>query len=297
MADEESLVSPTTHKKEISIQCSNQDPLVGTIYIPSSEVKAAVLIGPATGIKQGFYAAFATHLAEQGFGCLTFDNHGIGASLKGPLSKCKATLRSWGQVDLPSAFEALKKAFPNAKYHLIGHSAGGQLVGLMHNAHEFSSMFNYACSSGSLRNMNGFFYWQAQFFMNMFIPISNSLFGYANSQWVGMGEPLPKLVAQEWSEWCNKSGYTKAAFGKTIQQHWYHELDFPSIWLNATDDPIALDVNVADMISVFHQLPAGRKSLHPADYGYPDIGHMKFFSRKRQALWALAIDWLEEHSN
>jgi len=55
---------------------------------------------------------------------------------------------------MPAVFEQLKTTFPNTKYHLIGHSAGGQLVGLMHNALELTYIFNYASSSGELKNMS-----------------------------------------------------------------------------------------------------------------------------------------------
>ena len=278
---------------DIRIRCEDQVVIAATLFTPKSEVKGAVLLGPATGIKRQFYANFATHLAENGYGVLTFDNRGIGDSASGPIKQSNITLQCWGEKDMPAAFGHLKAAFPNCKYHLVGHSAGGQLVGLMHNATELTSMFNFACSSGCLSNMKMPYRMHGYFFMNIFIPLTNALFGHTKSQWVGMGEPLPKQVGKQWNEWCNGQGYVKTAFGKTIHSHLYDELSFPSMWINAVDDPIAIDENVADMISVFKQIKSETITLKPQDHNLTEIGHMKFFSRRSKVLWQYAIDWLE----
>lgn len=196
---------------------------------------------------------------------------------------------------MPAVLEQMKTTFPNTKYHLIGHSAGGQLVGLMHNAKDFTSIFNFACSSGQLKNMNTAYAIKAHFFMNFFIPVSNKIFGHTKSQWLGMGEPLPKAVAQQWREWCNSEGYVKAAFGKTVHTHLYDELSTPSMWVNAVDDEIAINENVEDMLSVFTKIAAEKLTLSADDYALDEIGHMKFFSRKSQVLWVHALNWLEKH--
>ena len=281
---------------EQTIICDDKVTLAATLFQPVKPLKGAVLIGPATGIKQQFYASFARYLAQSGYGVLTFDNRGIGQSLHGKIKHSEATLQCWGEKDMPAALEQLKREFPNTRYHLIGHSAGGQLFGLMPNANDISSVFNFASSSGRLKNMKLSYKFPAHFFMNFFIPVSNLLFGHTKSQWVGMGEPLPKQVARQWQIWCNGQGYVKTTFGKTVHQHWYDELTMPSMWVNAVDDQIAINENVADMVSVFTQLPAETKTLNAADHGLKEIGHMKFFSRQSQQLWSLATDWLARHS-
>lgn len=283
------------HLTETKITCVDQYTIAATIYTPKKKLKGAVLIGPATGIQRPFYASFAAFLAEKGYGVFTFDNRGIGDSLVGRVSESDASLQCWGEKDMPAVLEQMKTTFPNTKYHLIGHSAGGQLVGLMHNAKDFTSIFNFACSSGQLKNMNTAYAIKAHFFMNFFIPVSNKIFGHTKSQWLGMGEPLPKAVAQQWREWCNSEGYVKAAFGKTVHTHLYDELSTPSMWVNAVDDEIAINENVEDMLSVFTKIAAEKLTLSADDYALDEIGHMKFFSRKSQVLWVHALNWLEKH--
>jgi len=279
-----------------TILCIDKYVLASTVFSPNVELKGAILIAPATGIKRQFYTNFATYLAQHGYGVLCFDYRGIGGSLTGEVKQSKATLQCWGEKDMPAALEHLKRSFPNTNYHLIGHSAGGQLVGLMNNARELTSMFNVACSLGQISKMRISHKLKAHFFMNLFIPFSNALFGHTKSQWVGMGEPLPKSVAMQWSDWCTGEGYVKEAFGKTVFNHLYNELTMPSLWINAIDDEIANSANLAGMLSILPKIHAQTLTLVPKDYNLPEIGHMKFFSRKSQTLWSYALNWLENPS-
>lgn len=288
-------------KESIQITCKDGYLLAGNLYVPTGAVKAGVMISPATGIKKEFYHAFATHLAEQGYGAISFDNRGIGESLQGKLKDSPATIRDWGYLDMPAALRALQERFVGVSYHLVGHSAGGQLQGLMDNYADIASIFNVACSSGQLDNMRPAYRRKAKFFMNVFAPLNNLIFGYTNTQWIGMGEPLPSGVSKDWCDWCNGAGYVKTAFGSTVTEHWYDQISCPSMWINSTDDDIANNANVDDMTRVFTKMTVEdkieRRILVPAQEGYSDIGHMKFFSRKRSQLWALAIKWLAEQTS
>ncbi|TKB51665.1 alpha/beta hydrolase family protein [Ferrimonas aestuarii] len=283
------------NEQQIRIQCQDGTELATTFY-SSPQPIAGVMLAPATGIKRQFYTHFCRFLCQQGFSVLSFDNRGIGDSLEGHVKHSSASLQCWGEQDMPAALEELKRRVPNGPWHLIGHSAGGQLVGLMDNALELASMVAFASSSGSLRNMKLSYQPLAQYFMNLFIPVNNWLFGYTNSQWVGMGEPLPKRVANQWRQWCNGQGYVKTAFGKTVHRHQYDELQLPTLWINAIDDNIACDANATDMLSVMPKINAERVRLDPKQYGLKEIGHMKFFSRQCQQLWPMASDWLLKQS-
>ena len=280
----------------LSIMTDRNRALAATVYRPKDEVKTAVMIAPATGIKRQFYHNFATYLAASGFGVLTFDNEGVGESLNSDLSKCDASLISWGRHDMPAVLDALQDEFPNATYHLIGHSAGGQLIGLMPNYQAIASVFNVACSSGQIKNMDMPYKLKAIGFMNAFIPLTNLTFGYTPADKIGMGEPLPRSVARQWREWCNGAGYIETAFGKSIHTHFYDEIDMPALWLGFSDDEIANSKNIDDMIRVFSKMPVEKRFFEPEEFGLNSIGHMRYFSSKTNAkapqLWQMAVDWL-----
>ncbi len=280
----------------LSIMTERNRALAATVYRPKDEVKAAVMIAPATGIKRQFYHNFATYLAASGFGVITFDNEGIGESLSSNLAKCDASLISWGRHDMPAVLDALQDEFADATYHLIGHSAGGQLIGLMTNYKALTSVFNVACSSGQIKNMDMPYKLKAMGFMDAFIPLTNLTLGYTPADKIGMGEPLPRGVARQWREWCNGAGYIKTAFGKSIHTHFYDELDMPALWLGFSDDEIANSKNIDDMIRVFSKMPVEKYYFDPEEFGLNSIGHMRYFSSKTNAkvpqLWQMAVDWL-----
>lgn len=276
------------------ITCEDGFNLSGTLYKPS-EIKAAVMIAPATGIKQQFYFAFAKYLCEKGYAVLTFDNRGIGQSIDGCLNNGHPSLTNWGKLDMTAVLEYLKMEVPHSVYHLIGHSAGGQLVGLMKNAKELRSIFNYGSCSGSLVYTNYPFRLKSSFWLNFYIPVSNLIFGHTKSNWVGMGEPLPKYVGKQWSKWCNGKGYIQVDLDTTIKEHLYHELSLRSLWVHAQDDEIANYETVKDMIRVYPKIQSEILTIHPKDYGFNDLGHMKYFSTKRSKLWNIATDWLNKN--
>ncbi|WP_372862713.1 alpha/beta fold hydrolase [Psychrobacter sp.] len=280
----------------LSIMTERNQALAATVYRPKNEVKKAVMIAPATGIKRQFYHNFATHLAKNGLGVLTFDNEGIGESLSSALAKCDASLISWGRHDMPAVLDALQDEFADATYHLIGHSAGGQLIGLMPNYSALASVFNVACSSGRIKNMSMLYKLKTMGFMDAFIPLANLTLGYTPSDKIGMGEPLPRGVSRQWREWCNGAGYIKTAFGKSIQTHFYDDITMPSLWLGFSDDDIANSKNMDDMIRVFTKMPVEKQFLDPKDFGLNSIGHMRYFSSRTNAkapqLWQMAVDWL-----
>ena len=247
----------------VSIMTDRNQALAATVYRPKDKVKTALMIAPATGIKRQFYHHFALYLAESGFGVLTFDNEGIGESLSTTLAKCDASLISWGRHDMPAVLDALQDEFPDASYHLIGHSAGGQLIGLMPNHQALASVFNVACSSGRIKNMGMPYKLKAKGFMDAFIPLTNLTLGYTPADKIGLGAPLPRGVARQWREWCNGAGYIKTAFGKSIHTHYYDDLTMPSLWLGFDDDDIANSENMDDMIQVFTNLPIEKRFLYP----------------------------------
>ncbi|WP_018982526.1 alpha/beta hydrolase family protein [Salinimonas chungwhensis] len=282
-------------QEPVTLQCEDGYRLSGTLFRPTKPLCGAIIIAPATGIKRQFYTNFATFLADYGFAVLTFDNRGIGESVNTTLRKSDADLIAWGKQDMPAALNTIEKYFPGQSYFLVGHSAGGQLIGLMNNAHKLKAFINFGSSSGSLRNMRLRYRLKAHFFMNFFIPLSNLIFGHTKAHWIGMGEPLPRGVARQWRQWCNGSGYVQTSFGKEVTEHYYSSLTIPSKWIIASDDDIANEANLKEMIAVYEGSNARYCVLYPAAFGLDDIGHMRFFSRHSRRLWPLVTNFFDEH--
>jgi predicted alpha/beta hydrolase len=59
--------------------------LTARFFLPDADAVAAVLIVPAMGLTQSYYAPIAAWLAGQGFLVATFDYQGMGRSWRGRL--------------------------------------------------------------------------------------------------------------------------------------------------------------------------------------------------------------------
>ncbi len=277
---------------EISFTARDGVELSGKLFMADAP-SAIVLICSATGIRQQFYWKFAEWMTTQGYGVLTFDYRGIGASLNGQsVRNSAARKQDWGQLDMPAALDYLDREFPDLPIHLLGHSAGGQLIGLMPNHDRLERIVTVGASSGYLYNLASRIRLVAAFLLKVYIPITAKLLGYAPTRWIGWGEDLPAQVAMQWAAWCSRPGYVLNALGSDVALNFFDQIKGPILWLTATDDPIATPENVDDMLRLYENASVTRHRIDPRDYGLERIAHIDFFRGRNAKLWPLIASWL-----
>jgi predicted alpha/beta hydrolase len=123
--------------------------LSATLYGEASD--QPVLILPATGVPQGYYAKFASWLAGRGFQVLTFDYRGIGKSLHGDVRAVRARMRDWALLDAAAAMQFLLSNGASG-IKVVGHSFGGQALGLLPCPERISGALIVGSQSGYWRN-------------------------------------------------------------------------------------------------------------------------------------------------
>lgn len=280
-----------TSQIPIDIVAPDGTQLRGTLFKPDHPV-AAVLLCSAIGIRQQFYWSFAHWLSEQSHAVLTFDYRGIGASLQGrKVRDSHAKKHEWGIYDMPAALECLLNEYPQLPAHLVGHSAGGQLVGLMPNHARLERIVTVGSSSGYLQNFTPRVRPLAALVLKAFIPWSAKVLGYVPTSWIGYGEDLPAGVALQWAKWCTHPGYVSNTFGNDIKRHYYDDITAKILWLTASDDPLATPANVDDMIRLFSRAEITKWRVEPASVGLQKIAHVDFFRKRNAALWPVVTAW------
>ncbi len=294
-----STSTPTaTTAQAITIACADGIELQGH-FLPAHGGQTAatqrpVLLCPATGVRQHFYLRFAHWLAEQGHEVMVFDYRGIGLSRQGPLKHSRATLADWGQLDLVAALDWLVRRTGQDQVLLMGHSAGGQMMGLMPNHKHIARVVGVATSTGWFRQMRLAFRLQAHFGLGLFVPLGIRLKGYAPTSMIGLGEDLPAAVGRQWGQWCAAGGYATNAVKGQPQRDFHAQIEIPITVFHATDDDIANPGTVADLMRTF---PKARKQVHrisPKDHGLKAIGHIDWFRSSHQALWPVLAQALRE---
>ena len=258
-------------------------------YYPATDhtKKFPILICPATGITKGFYHSFAEWLNQQGYRVLSFDFRGIGQSLHGELKDSNASINDWGLLDIPAAIETLLNRTQAEKIIILGHSAGGQLLGINPHYNKVAKVVAIAGSTGHVKGLKGRTKLLAPLLFNVIFPVASLFKGYGATQFIGMGENLPKNVAKQWAEFCSKPGYVMNAIGKSIYNDYHQEINCPitSIW--ASDDEIATRANVKDLLRLYPNATTHLIELNPKKHGYKQIGHMSMFKKSHHKLWPI----------
>lgn len=275
----------------ITFSCADQYPLTGWFYpskIPN-QTKIPILLAPATGITTTFYHSFSEWLSEQGFNVLSFDFRGIGKSLHGPVKDSTANIIQWGQLDLPAAIEKLLELTHAEKLILLGHSAGGQLTGIIPNYQKIAKVISISGSSGHTKGLKGRTKILGPIMFKGIFPLARHTIGYGPTKIIGMGENLPKDVAKQWAEFCSKPGYVINALGKTLNndQNFHNKITQPIIAIHSSDDEIATIANVNDFLRLYPNAKTSIIELTPKDYQHNEIGHMLMFKRSHKNLWPI----------
>lgn len=120
--------------------------LAATLYRPDrgEDRETAVLINSATAVKRGYYDPFARYLAGEGLTVLTYDYRGIGGSRPRNLSRFPARLRQWAEEDQGGALDWIAGHLHPRKILVVGHSVGGQIVGLAPGNERIAGMVGVA---------------------------------------------------------------------------------------------------------------------------------------------------------
>jgi predicted alpha/beta hydrolase len=133
------------------IIASDGQRIVAHFFLPQQESKGAVLVVPAMGTGQEYYAPFAEWLAKEGFAAATFDYRGTGLSRPAALRGFKADIFDWARLDCTAMLEAILTVAPAKPLFWIGHSLGGQILPFVLKGELISKAVIVAAGSGYWR--------------------------------------------------------------------------------------------------------------------------------------------------
>ena len=263
--------------------------LAATFLEPATPNGVAILLNSGTAIPRQFYGAFASHLASRGFAILTYDYRSIGGSQ----APAAATMEQWGRIDQASMIDHLARLAPGATRVLIGHSLGGQVLGLADNIDGLAATVLICAQSGHWRHWPAgrrrlrmlAMWW-------LLIPGLTALTGRFPGSWIGTAN-LPAGIARSWARWGRSPHYVCDARGEPLRPH-NADVAMPLRWMSFTDDPIAPFSAVEALRSYYPNAAVERLHLAPSDLGVEAVGHFGFFrkSMPRQP-WDEIADWLE----
>jgi len=275
--------------------------LGATLFLPRGAKRHAVLINSATAVPRKIYKGFAGYLARRGFAVLTYDYRGIGDSRQKALIGYnqpkslvgfKASMADWAALDVTAAVAWMRERYKTLPLNYVGHSFGGQALGLLSNNTEVSRALLIAAQAGYWKLMTAPERYRVFALLNFIgVPLTRFL-GYAPA-WSGLGEDLPKGVFEQWAGWVMKPRYLfDDPTLKTLANFGNYKGALRSLCLS--DDPWATRPAVELLCSGFTAAKPEILTITPADAGTARIGHLGFFRPEhRDTLWRGAAEWME----
>ncbi|WP_374440544.1 alpha/beta hydrolase family protein [Pseudomonas panipatensis] len=253
-------------------------------YQPPGALQGAVLIAPAMGVEQRFYAAFASWLAERGYLTVTFDYLGIGQSHAGPLRKLRVDVLDWARHDCSAVLAALGEAAGDKPLYWIGHSLGGQILPFVEGRARIQRAFSIASGSGYWRENAEQLRRRAWLLWYAIAPLLTPLFGYFPGRRLGMVGDLPRGVIEQWRRWCLHPQYALGD-GDAMRRS-FAAVDTPIVSLSFTDDEMMSQRNTESLLSFYRGAPTVNTRIDPQQVGAPRIGHFGFFRAQfADSLW------------
>lgn len=202
-------------------------------------------------------------------------------------------MEDWGRLDLDTILQWTRDEIKPEKLFLIGHSAGGQLVGLAKHSETLSGMIFVACQSG---------YWKhftkikrrLWLFWNLVIPVLSKGRDYFPARLLGLSTvDLPSGVALQWASWCRSPDYLFDG-SHLIDTQRYPKLSMPILAYSFSDDKFAPHRAVEALLAKYPECQITRRRIWPVDVRYPHIGHLGFFKgHMHDTLWRETAEWLK----
>jgi predicted alpha/beta hydrolase len=286
---------------DITVPAADGYKLSATLFLPRGTRRKAALISSATAVPRRIYRGFAGYLARRGFAVLTYDYRGIGGSrgvaLEGynkpkSLVGFNATMTDWAMLDIAAAVRWMRERYNTLPLTYVGHSFGGQTLGLLPNNNEIPRALLIAAQLGYWKLMASPERYRVYAMLNFVGPPLTRLFGYAPG-WTGIGEDLPKGVFLQWARWVNSPRYLLDDASVTGLAN-FPKYKGAMRAICMTDDPWATRPAVERLCAAYSSITPEILSVSPRELGVPRIGHLGFFRPEhRDTLWRGAAEWLE----
>jgi predicted alpha/beta hydrolase len=261
------------------------------VHIPvATPVRAVAIVAPAMGVKRGFYRGFAAYLAEAGIAALVPDYRGIGGSRTRALRGDPTVLHEWADLDLAALVSHAHLAFAGRPLLWVGHSVGGQLLGLLPQAPVRRALM-VGSQHGHWRSWEGWPRFAMAALWWLGIPALTALTGRLPMSTFGQGEDLPAGVARQWARWGRDRDYI-VGFARRRGDSNFERFTGDLRLYAVTDDSYAPPSSVHALARAYQAARAEVIEVGPRDVGLPALGHFGGFRSSAQPLWEAWRTWL-----
>ncbi|RDX37031.1 alpha/beta fold hydrolase [Kangiella sp. HD9-110m-PIT-SAG07] len=288
--------------KEVTFKASDDFELSACVYSPLEKPRQdpnehVLIIGSAFGVPYQYYKHIAGFLAEHGIKVLTFDYRGISHSELGNMPTENILMEHWGQLDLEAAIQFVRNTYNPEKLTYLGHSAGGQIIGLAPSSIEFDKIVIAASGVGSWRLWPGLQKYGLAAIWYLVFPVVMSLqFGDTfKSRFLGP-IPVPKNAVKQWLTWARSKDYLFTP-KHDINISNYRRIKANILGLTISDDWYAPKEARDGLLKHYPNAHQEIMNITPQSLELKSIGHFGLFKKKqeiKQGIWQPILNFLND---
>ena len=247
-----------------------------------------ILISAAAAVPQTFYYKFAQACVDAGAAAaLTYDYRGMCASAEPKEKWPELGMADWALLDFPAVVHWVQNEFPEKELVGIGHSFGGQALGLSGVAHRFLRYATIATMSGYWRDLDE--PWSVYLKSVLAGQAFAKVMGYI-PKWGGLGEAMPGPIFLDWVRWIRMENYffDDEALSETAR---YSDVSIPILANRVADDSWGTLKAVETFMNRYDNADLRHRLIKPGESG--PIGHLGFFRQRHTAShWPCVIQFL-----
>lgn len=285
----------TPAPEQLLVICDDEFPLAATSFAPVEAPQAVVVIAPALGVPRRVYFAFCEYLASKGVVAVVFDYRGSGDSVPPAGMEDSVNFATWGRIDIDAMIRAAASLHPGVPIYLVGHSCGGQLVGLARASETLRGVVLVAATLPHISR----YPWPRKFSLWVLWYLKIPLFargpGHEIAQRAGLAQlGAPVRVLRQWAQWARKRDYLFHAKFR-LETSRYAKLPLPVLVLGFSDDHQATAPAIDALVQRFESAQVDRRHIdvERLGLGIGSLGHLGFFrSKSRDALWFMVLEWM-----
>ncbi len=268
-------------------------PLAASLFEPRQYNNGiAVVISCAYATPRRHYAAYAHYLSSLGFTVVTYDYRGIGGSSLHGWQGEAPRMRHWGERDLAGVIDWVARHYPQLRIAQVGHSAGGQMLGLAPNNNQVAALLAVASQSGYWKYREGVYRPLTWLYFRAIIPFM-AYFTAWFPQFYRGSYAVPKTVALEFARWGRNRHYIVDDQGRPDREGFLRYRGHVRLYHITDDHDFAPRRAVQALAGYYANAQTEVIHCEPEDWGVDRVGHFGFFraSMTRSAWFETAV-WL-----
>ncbi len=259
------------------------------------------IVNAGAGLRQRYYAPFATYLSQIGIPTLTYDYRGIGESRPASLKGFDATVEDWGSKDCAAVVDWVKARFPEARIAVIGHSVGALVTGFVTNGRLIDKFVTVGGHTGYWGDYDRLLRPLMFLTWHVLMPAVTRIVGYFPGRRLRLGDDLPAGAALQWAARLKPALWWKLRDRSGEPDHEriaevrgrFAALRADILTIRFADDAFATEAATKRLTGLFEHCSVSSELLKPADFQLRRAGHFAFFRPDvADRAWVRVGEWL-----